>query len=493
MATYYVKTATDGGSDSNNGTSAATAWASVGKALSSTGIADTTIANTVYVAPGVYRGLLNPTMTVATAEQKFMADLDGSHFSGVVPGDVRVSAYTSDSSAPSGTTLFQLNTRSNITFDGLKFIGSNNAASCFSNTAGCINITFRRCYFVGGRAGGVLVTLTPKVQASSNWLFDQCVFDMFGTSNCINISAVSQTTGADWDCDILIQNSLFIGGNATMINFTSTGGNTFKPGGVDVINCTIMGAVQSSNTSTSIPMTVTNCILRGASVLLNAGASGQIVEDYNVLYGGATPRTNVTVGTNSTPTPSAQEFLYAPLFETPHNQIIGFMPRPLFTPAVGSPLLGLGTLTGAPATDMLGRMRPAGGGSTNPTIGALERHDTAVKGTVITPDAGSNIEITGPGDHDFDLPVNTSATTINVKVRTSGYSGTNYPQMLIVNGGEAGVADASVSATSASASGYETISIGPFTPTSLGIITVRLTNRTGNTTGVAAFDTFSVS
>ena len=57
MATYYIKPAANGGSDSNNGLSPSTAWATVGKALSaSPGLSAGDI---VYVAPGTYRESLS--------------------------------------------------------------------------------------------------------------------------------------------------------------------------------------------------------------------------------------------------------------------------------------------------------------------------------------------------------------------------------------------------------------------------------------------------
>ena len=55
MAIYYIKPAANGGSDSNNGLSTSTAWATVSKAVSATGMSS---GDTAYVAPGVYSSLI---------------------------------------------------------------------------------------------------------------------------------------------------------------------------------------------------------------------------------------------------------------------------------------------------------------------------------------------------------------------------------------------------------------------------------------------------
>jgi hypothetical protein len=64
---------------------------------------------------------------------------------------------------------------------------------------------------------------------------------------------------------------------------------------------------------------------------------------------------------------------------------------------------------------------------------------------------------------------------------------------LLINGGQIGVSDQTVTATSASGSGYETLTFSSFTPSAAGIVTIRLVNRTTNGSGIAAFDTFTVT
>src|SRR5690242_4908865 len=102
MATYYVRKT---GSDAAAGTSPATAWATIGKALGASGIAS---GDTVYVGPGVYREQITVAMTSATVETLVIADVDGSQ-TGDAPGEVRWTGWDggSDIVAPtnSGNTL----------------------------------------------------------------------------------------------------------------------------------------------------------------------------------------------------------------------------------------------------------------------------------------------------------------------------------------------------------------------------------------------------
>lgn len=474
MATYYVRPAADGGSDSNNGTSAATAWATVSKALNSGGIADTTVANTIYVAPGVYRQVHAPTLTTPTAEQSFIADVDAAHFPGATGGRVQLTAYlTDDATAPSGSALLALGTKSFLTFEGFQLVGANLSTCCVSTTAGITNVTFRRCSFVGGR-NGTLVTLNLKVSATSDWLFDQCIFEGNANANSIAISGATQTTGADWDAGVVIRNCLFLGGNSVAVSVTGSGANSFKPGGVDLINCTVYGAFTTTGTSTSVPCTVTNCVFRCHQVPLNAATSGQITEDYNVLFGGSAPRTNVTTGSNSTPTPSAQEWVIAPLFENGFGPMIGLAPRAYSTPEPGCGVLGFGTASGTPAVDLLNRPRPAGGNTADPAAGAYERHDTMTRDSTVSRTSGNAGKFVGPGDHEFKVPVDNISTTFTAWVRyaSANYGAGTKPQMVLVADGEIGVSAATDTATASAADAWEELSL-TFTPTNPGIATVR--------------------
>ena len=82
MATYYVK---NGGNDLSAGTSAATAWATVAKALGASGISS---GDTVYIAPGIYSEQITIGMTSATATTSIIGNPTGSLFGGVTAAPV---------------------------------------------------------------------------------------------------------------------------------------------------------------------------------------------------------------------------------------------------------------------------------------------------------------------------------------------------------------------------------------------------------------------
>jgi hypothetical protein len=124
-------------------------------------------------------------------------------------------------------------------------------------------------------------------------------------------------------------------------------------------------------------------------------------------------------------------------------------------------------------------------------IGPLERHDTAVKETSTT-DAGSvGLVLVGPADHDIAIPVPASATTITVKARyDSTHAATNKPQAILLGNAAIGVSTATTTMTAA-ADTWETLTLGPFTPTALGVVVVRLVSRSAAGGGKAFFDTLA--
>jgi hypothetical protein len=144
----------------------------------------------------------------------------------------------------------------------------------------------------------------------------------------------------------------------------------------------------------------------------------------------------------------------------------------------------------SPTDDITGRNRPEGGSSTSNAIGAYERHDTAVQETTTVRTGTNAINITGPGSHEFQVPVNAVSTTLSIYGRyDTTHATTNKPQMMVVNGGQSGVSDATATMT-AGVDTWEQLSL-TFTPTAKGFVTVRLISRSAGAAGKAFFDDFS--
>ena len=91
MATYYVS-ATDG-NDSDNGSTAALAFATIGAGEG----AATTAGDIVYIAPGTYRETVTHGYSGTAANRiYFIGDPDCEHFSAVTPGIVRITVSDTD-------------------------------------------------------------------------------------------------------------------------------------------------------------------------------------------------------------------------------------------------------------------------------------------------------------------------------------------------------------------------------------------------------------
>mgnify|MGYP001593425209 CR=1 FL=1 len=127
------------------------------------------------------------------------------------------------------------------------------------------------------------------------------------------------------------------------------------------------------------------------------------------------------------------------------------------------------------------------------TPGAFEYHDAAVKETTITDAGGVGWRIDGYGDQRFEVPVDAAATTITIKARyDSNHGTTTKPQAVLLANGVIGVSSQTVT-MSAAVDTWETLTIGPFTPTAAGVIIVELRARSSTPYGRAYFDTVTIT
>jgi len=158
MTTYYIRKT---GSDSNAGTSAGAAWATIGKALGAAGIAS---GDTVYIGAGIYRELVTCNLTSPVAETKVVGDVDGSKTGDA--GYIYWTAYTTnDKTGQAVSNCLQPNARDYLTFQNIIFVQNASASAGGSavsaTTPPSTNITFRNCVFLcGSRNGSSMVALT---------------------------------------------------------------------------------------------------------------------------------------------------------------------------------------------------------------------------------------------------------------------------------------------------------------------------------------------
>lgn len=504
MATLHVRKS---GNDSNTYSDAqtpATAWLTIGKALT-----DALDGDTVYIGAGAYRESVTVALTSPTTETKFIGDVDGAHTGD--PGEIRWTAYTTnDKTTPTNTPTLILAGRDYLTFQNIVFVGGTSGGGYNAsivdgtNTVNSNHITFTDCTFLpGADCTQALVHFTgandgggPSAGIPQIWLFDRCRF--MRTNNHVIHAIVPRADSAEYSFDLTVKNCLFIGGgepisggdgSACCIFITSAGAESYYGGDMKILNCTAIGGgsfVRTNEVASSNPCVILNCALIGCG--LYSASSSQILEDYNIIAT-SVPHTNVSAGGNT-----QYGGAYSYLFHIGQELAQGRYGRPIMAPTIDSPALAYGG-SSVPGVDILNAPRPAGPGvtwsSSTSAVGCLEHGNSGQKETSTTRSSPASLKIKGPGYHDFDFPVDATSTTIAVYGRYDSSYGGTLPQMKVLNGTECGVADAT--ATMGGAADTWTQMFLTFTPTSKGIVTIRLLSSCDNTTGIAFFDDFSVA
>lgn len=353
MATYYVRKT---GSDAAAGTSAGAAWATFGKLLGAAGMAS---GDTAYVGAGVYREAVTVAMTSATVTTSIIGDVDGKQTGDA--GEVRLAGQLLPKTAAAGIAL-TLAGRDFLSFSNIVFVGAGGTSAIHGDTVNSVNITFTDCAMFNGDpnvGNGEPIRATFSADVACNWLIDRCIIVSLGSQSGILLT-LTRSAVADYDVKFLVQNSVIVS-SANGVSISSTGASAFFGGGVDVLNCTIFSGggncirANDANLSTTIPCTIYNSLCFGG---VRAATTGQVLEDYNILYGPL--RINVAVGTHSV---SDQSYETGVSFG--QERIWGGQIRPFLSPTKDSTYLGFGSVgTGggntAPTVDALNRSRPSG-------------------------------------------------------------------------------------------------------------------------------------
>lgn len=229
------------------------------------------------------------------------------------------------------------------------------------------------------------------------------------------------------DAGCVMENCMVLGSaRVTGLNANRLGGCTFR-------NCLAMGVktgMRADALTTGQTLYVVNSNSLFADSGMSAATSGEMIEDYNNLFGHNAARVNVGVGANSV---SYTPLLSLPILHAGADQLSGFrFPPPLFGELSEWSQLQIAAVDER-NTDLLGIQRPATAAknSWGPFQFTNAERETGTK------QAGSvSIALHDAGVHQIWLPVANESTTITVYVyREANYAGTN-PRMIIKQPGQ---------------------------------------------------------
>lgn len=411
MATYYVRV---DGNNANAGTGPATnqAWQTIAKAITSA----VAPGDTIYIAPGIYRESgLTPTFTNPTSNAQrisYIGDTGASQFTGVSSGPVIITTYATNTSGQ--TTHLMIWSKDYTSFTNICFIGypltSSPQFGVLIKFSGIYPI-FTKCLIQqtsnSSQNAGIEYLATYNQRGPD---VRKCVF--------LNTNMVIQgngTAAGQWDTQSRIEDCIIQGnnlnGNLQAVRIFSDPASTL--GGVTINNNYLSGsggvAVVNSGSST-YPAIVQNNYIEASSTALSAGATNQMTQSYNVLFG-----TITRTGVSSSVTTSENAFAFK---NGDISRIQGWGDY-TFTGAITNQGLqintGINTL--APATDIYGVTwnTPA-----TPTIGAAEYYNYSPVGNYMPTDRNASTITIAPASTSQSIELYLGATGLTYA--TSGLS-----------------------------------------------------------------------
>jgi len=412
MATYYVAPY---GSNSNNGTSTTSPWATPAFALgAASGTNPGLVAgDTVWIAPGTYRGTITyggASGTLGNTVKIYGDPAFTQNWTSGSVGAVRITNYVVDTTKPTAAVTMTI-TADYIDVQDLYIDGytttSSSAGGVLKMTGGDLNIN--RCVISSNTdsTNTGLVLIVPN--GKSNILINRC---SIYSAYCVVATVNTQTT-APHNANISIVDSVAIYEN---VGVFITGGTANQYTGISSYNSVYLGNGQAafvffnpaiaSGTSNILR---NNVFTGGANRGLWCNASGAtmtITQTNNVVIA-ATPFTNILPTTNT--------IAATPVFDYGASRLQGFSTFPWYAPATGSPLIGAGTTTGAPLVDFYNNTWTG-----NPTVGAVESKTESDAGTYIPTERNASIITIAPGSTSQSIELYLGATGLTAS--TSGLS-----------------------------------------------------------------------
>jgi hypothetical protein len=249
-------------------------------------------------------------------------------------------------------------------------------------------------------------------------------------------------------------------------------------GGITVKNCTVLAAEVGVRVSTALAagqtMQVYNCVITGCNQALVATTTGELVEDYNNVFGNNNSRVNVNTGANSVS--------YPILFDVPFLKTGHRFGSFLATPSRWSQTARKAG-SGESSDDLYGMTRPST--SSKKSWGAVQGTGVVRETTTIDGGSGASLKLPDAGEQFLmRIPITNTSTTISLKVyREADYTGTN-PQMIIRQPGQS-----DRTTTDGGASGQWNTLSDTFTPAALPQY-VDVFVKSSNTAAAGNYDTF---
>lgn len=456
MTTRYVG---EGGSDLNDGLS----WAN--RKLTLNGVEDTpvTAGDDVYVGPGTYREVLIGDVSGSNGQPiTYIGDVTGEHTDGI-GGLVRITGLDADTdTTATRNNVISAGARDYRTFRGFYLDGA--GTNLITALGG--NCIIEDCFFTSMESNSIAVSYSADPH---DLTVRRCVAIHHASDSSFYFIYGDDTTQRQ-NFNLLVENCIVYGscrfGGGIRLNYKE---------GCVVKNNLFFGcynALWMTNSSSDPVLAYNNIFMSSGSVACNAGASGDLTEDYNAFWQNEVDRNNVSTGSNSV--------VRHPMFMMP-MLMDGFKFASKMWQLMDISDLIRRAGTSEATDDLFGITRPTT--SSKKSWGPIQYRAIERETTTVYDSSTASLKIDDAGEQVFRVPVDGSQITISVRAyREANYAGT-LPQMIIRQPGQS---DRTTTDTGSSGAWNELSDT--FTPSGTDFVDVIL--RSNNTATSGNYDVF---